>query len=166
MAGAISLLVDSPLRDLALVMREVPTGVKRQISAQTKKAAKPIWLDEVRSRTSTRIQTRVILETSDVSVTARNVTLKVTGRGVLAKTGTPRVKLLTAAEHGINPTARIRTKSRKGTKYKRAAGATFGANNRAGYVAGPSASNSIPRLASLWVQTAVREIHEAIEKVK
>lgn len=162
--GSISLLIDSPLRDLALAMRAVPTDIKKEIGSQTKKAAKPIWFEETRGRAQTRVQQRVLVNSSDVSVTARNVTLKAGGKGRLSS-GTPVERLARAAEFGMNASKPITQKSKKGKQYTRTAGSTFGPNRRGGYVAYPAAREAIPRLASLWVQTARRTIHERIEEV-
>ncbi len=163
-SGSISLLIDSPLRDLALAMRAVPTDIKREISKQTKSAARPIWSQETRERAATRIQQRVLVNSADVSVTARNVTFKAGSKGRLSS-GVEVSRLARSAEFGMNPGKEIASKSKKGTPYTRAAGGTFGPNRRAGNVAYPAARGAIPRVASLWVQTARRTIHEAIEEV-
>jgi len=163
-AGSISLLVDSPLRTLATVMRDVPTETKRQISAATKSAAKPIWFEETRARAGTRVQQRVLVDSADVSATARNVTLKSGGKGSLS-TGTKATVLAGAAEFGMNPGKPIKSRSKKGKAYTRTAGNAFGPNRRKGYVVYPAAFDSIPRFASLWIQTAHRALYEADEKV-
>lgn len=163
-AGSISLLIDSPLRDLALAMRAVPADIKKQIGQHTKAAAKPIWNQETRERGATRVQQRVLVSSADVSVTARNVTFRSGGKGRL-KSGTPVERLARAAEFGMNPGKPIKSKSKKGKAYTRTAGNTFGPNRRGGNVVYPAAREAIPRVASLWVQTARRSIHEALEGV-
>jgi len=55
--------------------------------------------------------------------------------------------------------------TRKGTTYKRRLGTRYRLPRRGGYVAYPAAGDSIPRFASLWVQTAIRTIHETVERV-
>lgn len=161
--GSISLLIDSPLRDLALAMRAVPTDIKREIGKATKAAAKPIWTEETRERGETRLQQRVLVSSADVNVSARNVVLRSGGRGKLAN-GTPVSRLARAAEFGMNPGKEIQSTSKTGTPYTRTAGAAFGPNT-AGNVVFPAARGAIPRLASLWVQTARRTIHESLEEV-
>lgn len=164
MAGGISLLVDSPMRDLAFAMREVPTEVKRQIGRATKSEAKPIWFQEVREHAHTRLQHRVLVNSADVSATARNVTLISGARGTLSS-GTPVRVLVRSTEFGMNYGKPIAQKSRKGKVYERRAGNAFGPNRRGGYVVYPAVSESLPRFASLWVQTAYRTIHEKVEEV-
>lgn len=163
-SGSISLLIDSPLRDLALSMRALPADIKREIGKQTKSEAKPIWLGETRERANTRVQQRVLVSSADVSVTARNVTFRSGGKGRLSS-GTPVDRLARAAEFGMNSGKVITSTSKKGTEYTRTAGNSFGPNRRGGNVAFPAAREAIPRVASLWVQTARRTIHEAIEEV-
>lgn len=161
--GRISLLIDSPLRDLALALRETPREVKTQISRHTKAEARPIWQGETRERGVTRLQQRALVSSADVSVTARNVTLMAGGKGKL-RSGTPVASVARAAEFGMNPTKKITSRSKNGKAYTRRAGNAFGTNRRTGNVVHPAASGAVPRLVSLWVQTAYRTIHEAIEK--
>lgn len=160
--AGISLLVDSPLRDLVLILRETPTELKRQIGQHTRNAARPIWTEELKARASTRLQHRVIVASAAVGVSAKNVTLKTGGKGRVH--GTPTVNLVGATEFGMNPNRPIETRSRKGTPYTRRAGSTFLARRRQGYVAIPASADAINRIASLWVQTAYRTFAEAIEK--
>lgn len=160
--AGISVLVDSPLRDLVLTLRETPTDLKRQIGQHTRNAARPIWTEELKARASTRLQHRVIVASGAVGVSATNVTLKAGGKGRV--NGTPTSALIGATEFGMSPDALIDTRSRKGTPYKRRAGGTFLARRRQGYVAFPASRDSISRFASLWVQTAYRTFAEAIEK--
>ena len=164
MAGRISLLVDSPLRDLALLMRQVPGELRRQIGKATKSEAKPIWFQEVREYAHTLLQQRVIVNSADVSVTARNVTLKAGAKGRRSN-GTPNVVLIRAAEFGMGENKEIQSKTRKGKAYKRRAGNAFGPSKRSGNAVYPAVSRVLTRIASLWVQTAHRTIHEKLEEV-
>ncbi len=160
--GSISLLIDSPLRDLALALRAVGPEMRAQINDATKTAANPIWNEEIRGRAVTRIQQRALVDTARVGVTARNVLLRAGGAGKLSS-GTPIRNVEWAAEWGMNPDRVVKTRSHKGTVYDRKAGNAF-PRMRDG-VAFAAAKDSIPRFASLWVQTTRRTIHEQIEKV-
>ncbi len=163
-AGRISLLIDSPLRDLAHAMRGLDAEVKKQIGAQTKAEALPIWLDETKGRAVTRLQVRALVDTSRVGVTAQNVFLRAGAVGKLS-TGTPAAVLARAAEFGSPPDRPVKTRSRAGTAYTRRMGTAFGARSKGGNVVYPAARDAIPRFASLWVQTALRCIHETVEEV-
>ncbi len=161
-SGRISLLVDSPLRDLAFAMRELDTEVRRQIGAATKRAASPIWLESMRGHASDRMQVR-LADSATVGVTVQNVFLRA-GTGRLSS-GTPLADVAKAVEFGANPNRMVSVRTRKGTTYKRRLGSRFHLPRRGGYVAYPAARASIPRIASLWVQTAIRTVHETVEKV-
>lgn len=156
-SGRISLLVDSPLRSMLLVMRTVGADVRKQIATETKKAAQPIWFEEIKEGAETRIEQRVLVDSARVGVTQRNVFLRSGGVGTL-RSGTPVEALASAAEYGMGPEKQITTRSRKGTTYTRRMGGVFRPSRRGGWVFNPAAMASIVRFASLWIQTAVRTL--------
>ena len=160
--GSISLLIDSPLRDLALALRTVGPETRAQINSATKSAAQPIWFDETRGRAGTRIQQRALVNTTRVGVTSRNVILRAGGAGKLSS-GTAIRDITDAAEWGAGAGKVITSRSSKGKAYKRRLGNSFPRVGD-GVIHG-AAKQSIKRIASLWVQTARRTIHEASEKV-
>jgi hypothetical protein len=160
--GRISLNVDSPLRSMLLAVRPVPADVRKQINTFTKRDAGPIWLAETRERAATHVQQRVLVDTSRVGVTDRNVALRSATVGNV-RSGLPASRLAQAAEWGINPGKIIQTRSRKGKPYKRRMGPAFPPTRRGGYVVYPAAKQAIPRIAALWVQTAVRTILDAFD---
>jgi len=161
MAGSISLLIDSPLRDLARSMRAVGPEVRKQISSATKSAAEPIWTSETAQRGNSMLQQKLLVSTARVGVTNANVLLRSGGRTFPGKSGD---RVTGAAEFGGGADKKIRSRSRSGKYYTRRLGPVFGPRYRKGSVVYPAASDSIPRFASLWVSTARRTIHEAIEK--
>lgn len=163
MAGSISLLIDSPLPRALQLARSLDKEVRTQIGRHTKAAAQPIWAEETRGQVTTRLQTR-LADSARVGVTTRNVFLRAGGTGKIGTT--PLTRLARAIEHGAHPDKKITTRSRKGTEYTRRMGGGFKLPRSRGYVAYPASSESIPRIASLWVQTTVRTIHETFEKVK
>lgn len=155
--GRISLLVDSPLRDLAIVYRAVPADARKHINRLTKAEAQPIWRGETTERAVTRIQIRALVDTAKVGVTNRNVFLR-SGGGKYAA-------LQSAAEFGRNPAAPVKSKSKLKKPYTRTTGGLFGEREQRGKVVYPAARDSISRFASLWIQTTIRALHEAGEKV-
>lgn len=162
MAGRISLLVDSPLRDMLLAARELPADVRKEIAVQTKKAAEPIWFEETRDRAGTRLQQKALVSSARVGVTQRNVFLRSGSVGKLSD-GTPVSLLAKGAEYGGNPARQIVQRSRKGKKYTRRMGGVFSAPRRGGYVFNPAARDSMARFQSLWVQTATRTALDKLE---
>lgn len=159
----ISLLIDSPLTVLMHAMRGLDADVRREIAAQTKAAAQPIWTEETRARALSRLQSR-LADSARVGVTQQNVFLRAGAVGKLSS-GTGISSVAHAIEWGANPDKHVATRSRKGTPYDRRLGSAFGAPRRAGHVAMPAASDSIPRFASLWAQTAIRTVHERVERI-
>lgn len=158
----ISLLIDSPLATLIEAMRGLDAAVKRQIGAQTKRVALPVWQEEMRFRGDTRQRTR-LAQSGTVGVTAQNLTLRA-GIGPLSRT-VSLTEVAKAIEFGNNPYVREQAVSKRGKVFTRRRGNRFGPPAKTGHVAYPAARDAIPRIASLWVQTAVRTIHEQIEKV-
>jgi hypothetical protein len=162
MPAQISLLIDSPLREMLIRLRAVDTETKKQIGIATKKDAMPIWGESLRSFTGNTLQHAVLVKSGRVGVTARNIQLKSAQVGKL-KTGTPVSVLASPAEFGMYENALISTHSPKGTAFKRRVGTTFGARNKAGKVVHPAADLAIPRVASLWIQTAARTLYDAFD---
>lgn len=158
----ISLLIDSPLATLQQAMRGLDSAVKRQIGAQTKRAALPIWQEETRFRGDTRQRTR-LAQSATVGVTATNVTLKA-GIGPLSRTASL-TELAKAIEFGNNPYVKEQAVSKRGKVFTRRRGNRFGPPAKKGNVAYPAAEAATPRIIALWIQTAVRTVHEEIEKV-
>jgi hypothetical protein len=105
-----------------------------------------------------------LAESASVSATAQNVFLRAGAPGTLGS-GTPLHVLAKAVEYGADPNRPIRSRSKAGKSYTRRSGNAFGAPRRGGKVAGPAASQgAIRRIATLWVQTAIRTTHEKIEE--
>lgn len=169
--GSISVLVSTELKTLLSALRGFDGELRKQIRSATKKAAEPIWQEEVRGRVATRMQSVVLGDTARVSVSDSNVLLKSATLGKTAS-GTPASTLWAGAELGsVDKTNKqpYRGRSRRGKSYTvpaggRHTGRQFGPYRRQGKVVFPAARESIPRLASLWVQTTVRTLHEAFEK--
>lgn len=161
-AGSISLLIDSPLQTLARSLRAVGPELRKQINTHTKTAAQPIWFEETRDRAVTRLKQRALVSTARVGVSSANVTLR--AGGPTFKGGKSADRISRASEFGGGTDKQIQV-TRAGKTYTRRLGATFGPRYRNGSVVYPAAADSIPRFASLWVSTARRTIHEAIESV-
>ncbi|WP_025159365.1 hypothetical protein [Leifsonia aquatica] len=161
MPAQISLLIDSPLRDLLLRLRGVEADARKQALSAGRQTAGPIWQEELRGRAVSRLQVRVLSDTARVSVTARNIQLKSATAGKLS-TGTPVSTLAAATEFGMSPGSLYTTISRKGKIYSRRAGATFGGRQKAGKVVYPAVDAAIPRVTSLIIQTITRSLLDAL----
>lgn len=161
-SGRISLLVDSPLRDVLVALRAVPAEARKNVTAYTRKNAEPIWFEETRDRAGTKLQQKSLVNTARVGVATRNIYLRSGGVGKLSS-GTAIPTVAFGAEFGGNPEKVITQKSRKGKPYKRRLGNVFGAPRRGGNVVYPAARESIPRIASVAIQSAYRALLDAFD---
>lgn len=161
-SGRISLLVDSPLRDVLVALRAVPAEARKNVTAYTRKNAEPIWFEETRDRAGTKLQQKSLVNTARVGVATRNIYLRSGGVGKLSS-GTAIPTVAFGAEFGGNPEKVITQKSRKGKPYKRRMGNVFGAPRRGGNVVYPAARESIPRIASVAIQSAYRALLDAFD---
>lgn len=158
----ISLLVDRGLLTLVEAARSIDREAAKQLRAQTRKLAEPIWQREVAERLQSRIQSRVLGNTARVAVSDSNVTMK---SGGIGKTrGVPNYLLAPAAEFGADPKKLITQKSRRGKTYTRKRGSTFKLPRSRGYVVFTAAEASTARLAALWWQTYYRALADTLEE--
>jgi hypothetical protein len=153
-SGRISVLVSKELLTLLQAVRVMPKEMTAEIRKHTRTVAEPVWREAVRGNVTTRLETRVLSDTARVSVSDSNVMLKSATVG----------KVAPGTEFGADPSATITTRSRNGKVYKRRRGTQFKPPRRRGYVVWSASSDVIPRIASLWVQTAIRTMHEVLEK--
>ncbi len=160
--GRISLLIDSPLRDLLISLRAVPAEARKNVTAFTRKNAEPIWVEETRDMAGTRLQQRALVNTARVGVTTRNIYLRSGGVGTMSS-GAAVSTVAFGAEFGGNPDKVIAQTSRKGKPYRRRMGNVFGAPRRGGNVVYPAARKSIPRIASVAIQSAYRALLDAFD---
>ena len=162
--GRISLLVSRDFQVLVQAARSLEPEVRKQFRVQTRRAAEPIFQEEMQSRAGTRIETRALVGTARVSVRDDNVTLRSATIGRVGKV--PAARVAPGAEFGNKPDRKVATTSRKGKAYTRRLGPVFRTPRRQGYVFFPSVKESSARLAALWFQTAYRTVAETFEKVK
>lgn len=161
-SGRISLLVSTELQTLVQVSRGLDKEVGARLRKHTRAAAEPVFREEVRGNVTTRLETRVLSDTARVAVSDLNVTLKSATIGKVG--GVPASVLAAATEFGGSPDKQIKTRSGKGTNYTRRMGRVFKLPRSRGYVFHPAVRESIPRMASLWMQTAFRTVAEQFEK--
>lgn len=161
-SGRISLLIDSPLRDLLISLRAVPAEARKHVTAYTRKEAEPIWTEETRDLAGTRLQQKALVSTARVGVATRNIYLRSGGIGKLSS-GTAVPTVAFGAEYGANPEKVITQKSRKGKSYTRRLGNAFGSPRRGGNVFNPAARKSIPRVVSVAIQSAYRALLDAFD---
>lgn len=155
------------LQAVLLAVRRVPKELSAQIRQQTKGMLAPEWQKAMRENASTRLEHRVLSDTSRVSVSNQNVRISAAGLKRSATSGLSPSVVGRAVEFGADreKTSTYDRRSPKGTRHKvtRRTRRHLRPANGKGYVFYPAAANIIPRLASLWVQTTVRVLAEAFE---
>ena len=161
--GRISVFESPEIQGVLLAMR----GIDKELAAQIRKATKTVTVGEWRgflaAEASTALERRTLVDSARVAVGNQNVSLR-TGQLAKKTSGGGKLYQLTGGvEFGAHPGRPVRSKSGKGKAYWRKQGTGFKAPNPGGYVAYPAVAKAIPRIASLWVSTVVRTLHEAFE---
>lgn len=164
-SGRISLKIDSPFRDMLILLRNVPATAAKTALKFARAEAQPIWKEEAAGRATTHIQQRVLVDSSRVGATGRNVFLRAGAVGRLGS-GTPVEALKVGAEFGMNADTPIVTSSRHGKVYTRRAGNTFGPRTPSGKVFFPAARESAARVTSVIIQSFARALYDALEGKK
>ena len=168
----ISIRNSRELQATVLAIRTADSEVQKQIRAHTKAIATPEWKRALAEQSSLsasyRMQARVLVDTARVSVSNQNIKLSsaTVGRplsgGLSPKTGAA------AAEFGADRSKRVSySATRNGKTYPvrgRRTRAQLPPRNRKGWIFYPAAAQIIPRIASLWVQTAVRTFYEVVNR--
>lgn len=154
------------LRATIFALRGIDKTIQKMVRVQTKAVVEPEWKKALAERADTRIEHRMLVDTAVISVSNQNVRIKSAGKGRPLSGGlAPKIDY-PAAEFGVKHARKsyYRT-SRKGGSHKvtRVTGTAFKARRKTGYVFYPAAREMIPRLASLWVQTTVHTIANALE---
>lgn len=166
-SGAISVFSSKGLQTLLAALQAVDKDTRKQIRRFTKADASPIWKDEVGPRARTKLEQRVLSATAKVSVSDQNVTLQ-SGRTGRALSGGARPSEIAAGvEFGaLGKRNTYMSTSRRGRRFPVTRRTTnqFGSRNTNGKVVYPASRASIPRLASLWIQTAMRTLADAFDK--
>lgn len=168
MALRISVYGSRELQAVLSAMRALDRDTKGHLRRETKRMAEAEWQRAVAEHANTKLEQRVLASTARAAASDRNVTLKSAAIGRSLSGGLKPSEHYAAVEFGSGNrgtyTTYTRRSRRGGThKVKRRAANQLRNRNSNGYVVYPAAANIIPRIASLWVQTFVRGIHEAFE---
>lgn len=168
MALRINVYGSRELQAILSAMRVLDRDTKGHIRRETKAIADTEWRRAVAERAGTRLEQRVLASTARATASDQNVTLKSAHIGRSLSGGLKPSEHYAAVEFGANRgsyTTYTRRSQRGGThKVKRRTANQLRNRNRDGYAVYPAAAEIIPRIASLWVQTVTRGIHEAFER--
>lgn len=160
---------DSRLDAVVFGLKLVPRDVRNRINRETRTTLKPIWQQELQSHLAGRD-----------SFTSRMI-----GKGLVSGGNPPVMRAATSrrplrpgglspdlegylAEFGGRSTlySKYSRRSKNGGRHEVTRRTMLGLPQRIarGRVAYPAAADTAPRMASLWVQTFVRSVYEALEE--
>lgn len=168
MAGLrISVFGSEELQAVLITMRALPRDIAKELRKQTRSVVIPEWKKAVAENASTLLESRVLVQTARATVTDKNVVLTAATVGRPLSGGLNPKTMYHAAEFGAdrNQETTYGARSRKGKQFqvKRHTTRQLRPRRSSGYVVYPAAANIIPRIASLFVQTIARGLHEAFE---
>lgn len=149
-----------------LALRSIDKTLSKMVRQQTKRIAQPEWMRALERRASTALERRVLSATAVVTVSNQNVRVQSASKGRPLSGGLSPKAHYAAIEFGATPSPTTYTRrSSKGKTHRvtRKTSTGLRPRNAKGYVFYPAAREMVPRIASLWVQTAVKTIANALE---
>lgn len=147
-------------------VRALDKTLQKMVRQHIKAITAPEWKHSLARRANTKLERRVIVDTSAVAVSNQNIRLQSANKGRALSGGLSPKFAWHAPELGAVPAKATYTRrSRRGGTHSvtRTTGTQFKPRNSAGYVFFPAVREMVPRAASLMVQTVVRTIATALE---
>jgi len=147
-------------------------NLDRSMQAQVRRATKELGQGEwqglvVEHLQGNNLQSRVLGETSKLQASNQNVMLRSGASSKRMSGGASPASLAKQEEFGANHNRlkayRRRNRNGKVSDVLRHTTRQLMPIRRGGWTVYPAAAEFIPRIASLWVRTAMRTIHEAFE---
>lgn len=169
MALRISVWNSRELRAVLSALGSLDREVQGHIRRETKSMAETAWKQAVAERASTRLEQRVLASTARAQASNQNVMLRSAHIGRSLSGGLKPSEHYHAVEFGSGRRGSYDTYTRRSKRggthqVRRRTTNQLRNRNRDGYAVYPAAAELIPRIASLWVQTTMRAIHEAFER--
>lgn len=144
-----------------LALQTVGKEVKTQVRKYTRQMVLPEWKKGLEKRAASKLDTKVLVKSSSVTVRDTNVVLKSGAKGKLKDITKP-------VEFGTDRDSwrEYQGRSPKGKSYnvKRHTRRQLAWSRQEGRVVYPTANELIPRIASLWVQTIIKTFYENMER--
>jgi len=157
------------LQAVILSIRAAPKAVQANIKKYAAQDIVPAWQEELAQQGADALQQRLLVGTGRASVTNSTINLRSGGINATVSGGLSTnpnkgdAYSYRGAEFGANRFLVREIRSPKGRPEKRHTQRQFKQFNKDGYVVYPAARKVIPRIASLWVATVVRTLHDAVE---
>lgn len=154
------------LQAVILALKTLDKDTRSEIRKHTKAMATTEWGKALNEEASTDLERAVLVATGRVRVSDQNVTLTSATVGRRLAGGLEPKRDAAAVEFGSGPAlVTYQATSRRGNRFtvRRNTRAQLRPRNKKGYVVYPAAASIIPRIASLWIQTAARTIFDKLE---
>ncbi len=168
MVYRISIFDSTYIQAAVLAVRAANKELQAEIRKYTKAEITPDWQEVMLGHAETRQEVVGLAETARVAVSNQNVRISTATVNASFAGGLDVKTSGTAIEFGAkqDKTSTFTQRSRKGREYTRTSHThrQFRPFNKTGYVFYPSIASVIPRYASLWVQTCMRTIGDALDK--
>lgn len=146
--GLVSVRDSAHLKATVLALKAAPKQIRGDVRRETRAVAAPQWTAEMHRLSHSDQQTRMLANTARITVSDQSVRVRAAGSKRKALSG------------GAKP-----YDEGKGFEFgsTRTTGKQMPKPRRRGYVFYPAIATMAPRIIALWVQTAVRVIHNALE---
>ena len=149
-----------------LALAQMDRVLRRRIYAATRSNIVPEWRQELAADATNRLEERIILGGARADVSEKGVKLKAAQSKKKLSGGASPSSIGHAVEFGA-PWRRgtIDATSNRGRRYtyQRTLNKQLKPRRQKGYLAYPAARRLAPRFASLWVQTTIKTMYDAIE---
>lgn len=165
----ISAKTNDVIRATLLSIKVAPRDIQKNIQKYAKADIIPAWREELNAQGATPLQQALLVDTGRATVSNSNVTLKSGGINASVKGGFSTAdRSYRAAEFGANRFVTVTygsvSKLNKPIVVSdRHTQRQFKRFDKGGYVVYPAAIAVIPRVASLWIASVVRTLHDAVE---
>lgn len=164
----IDVLNSRELKASILGIRNADRDIQKNIRTYSKEITLAEWKEAVAANVTDRPQSVILANTAKVKVSNQNIRLSAGDAAKKVRKGGPSARdLAGATEFGADrSTVSTYTATRNGKQYhvrKRHTTRQFLPHRGNGYVVYPAAAATIPRIASLWVQTIIRTLLDAVE---
>lgn len=168
MPGLLDVWGSRELQATILALSQMDRTLARRIFKTTRQALVPAWREELAVRASRHsLTSTVLLRGARADVSNYGIKLRAAQSTKKMRGGASPRDIGHAVEFGAAYRAGVVTaKSSKGKQYSytRQLNTQFRPRKKGGHAAYPAALSLAPRFASLWVQTAVKTLHDAIER--
>lgn len=156
------------LRALITALRGAHKELQTQIRKHTKEQIVPELQAVMSKHATTALEQTVLVRTARATVSNQNIKLRAGGSSRKLRGGLVPKRDAHAVEFGGDHNARTTyvARSKNGLTFRvtRRTRRQLKPRRRSGYVFFPTVADLTPRILSLWVQTAVRTLAEAVER--